>query len=139
MGSVSMGSRYFVPGGYLYRQFHDVFASTPLKYGYHVAALNQIQAVLTCKSIQKAYVPSNDLSTCIHMSDATFSFVTSIFTIGGLLGSLGSKLVNDSWGRKGAARTGALSIAFGAGLMGLSHSVAPFAIGRQVSSILYGC
>ena len=48
------------------------------QYGYHTSVLNQLQAVLTCK------IPPPH-TTCIPMSDVTFSLVTSIFTVGGLI------------------------------------------------------
>ncbi|KAF7796537.1 hypothetical protein EIP86_007717 [Pleurotus ostreatoroseus] len=36
------------------------------------------------------------------MSDATFSVVTSVYTVGGFLGSFFANVVMDRWGRKGA-------------------------------------
>ena len=64
------------------------------------------------------------------MTDSTFSLVTSIFTIGGLAGSLFANLVMDKWGRRGAHRTSAILIASGTAFMGLSNSVYPLLIGR---------
>ncbi|TRM62904.1 general substrate transporter [Schizophyllum amplum] len=99
------------------------------QYGYHISVLNQIQAVMSCKLQPLAFLP-NGLPTCIYMDDFTFSIVTSVFTVGGLLGSLGSNYVSDKWGRKGAARASSLFVAVGAGLMAASQSVAMLAIGR---------
>lgn len=64
------------------------------------------------------------------MSDATFSLVTSLFTVGGLLGSLSANLVMDRYGRKGASRFSALFNIAGAAISGLAPSVAPMALGR---------
>jgi len=96
--------------------------------GYHISALNQIQAVLTCK------IPSPQ---CIPMSDSTFSLVTAIFTVGGLSGSLFANLIMDKWGRRGAHRISAILIAFGTAFMGLSNSVSSLLIGRFLIGI--GC
>ena len=93
------------------------------QYGYHTSALNQLQAVLTCK------IPPPHTS-CIPMSDVTFSLVSSIFTVGGLAGSLFANLIMDKWGRRGAHRICAFLIAFGSAFMGLSNSVFFLLVGR---------
>jgi CCR4-NOT transcription complex subunit 1 len=93
------------------------------QYGYHTSALNQLQAVLTCK------IPPPHTS-CIPMSDVTFSFVSSIFTVGGLAGSLFANLIMDKWGRRGAHRICAFLIALGSAFMGLSNSVFFLLVGR---------
>jgi len=64
------------------------------------------------------------------MSNFVFSFVTAIFTVGGLVGSLIANMLIDSYGRKGASRTTALLVAIGAGFMGVSGSVAALSFGR---------
>ncbi|KAI0075467.1 general substrate transporter [Panus rudis PR-1116 ss-1] len=103
------------------------------QYGYHISALNQIQAVLTCR------VPADDaekvnprfgLPTCIPMTDATFSVVTSVYTIGGLLGSMVANVIIDRWGRHAAVRSSAASYLAGSAIMGFSASLAPLIIGR---------
>lgn len=70
------------------------------------------------------------LVPCIDMSDVSFSVVTSIFTVGGLLGSAVANLFMDGSGRKGTLRICAALTAVGAALMGLSNSVLLLAIGR---------
>ncbi|GBE82524.1 Probable metabolite transport protein [Sparassis crispa] len=69
------------------------------------------------------------------MSDATFSVVTSVYTVGGLSGSLGANLVMDRWGRKGAVLTSSVAMAFGAGMMGVAASLTPLVIGRLVTGM----
>lgn len=64
------------------------------------------------------------------MSDATFSVVTSIYTVGGLLGSLVANVVMDRWGRRGAVRASAVMFAIGSGIMGISSSLGPLIFGR---------
>ena len=64
------------------------------------------------------------------MSDATFSVVTSVYTVGGLLGSMFANVIMDRWGRKGAINASAAMMALGAGLMGVSASLSPLIVGR---------
>lgn len=111
---------------------------SPYQYGYHISALNQLQAVLTCQNV----VPDSSygLPTCIPMSDATFSLVTSLFTVGGLFGSLSANLAMDRYGRKGASRISALFNTAGAAISGVAVSVAPMALGRfEFCPILTRC
>ncbi|KAG2020514.1 sugar transporter, variant 2 [Coprinopsis cinerea AmutBmut pab1-1] len=106
------------------------------QYGYHISALNQIQAVLTCNNRPTDLLPlSFGLPPCIQMSDFAFSLVTAIFTLGGLAGSAIANLVMDSYGRKGALRICAGAIAVGAGLMALSGSILFLALGRFLIGI----
>ncbi|KAF5324746.1 hypothetical protein D9611_004518 [Ephemerocybe angulata] len=100
---------------------------TPFQYGYHISALNQIQAALTCSNEPPAV---DELPACIPMSDVTFSMVTSVFTIGGLAGSGIANLITDGRGRKGALRVCSVLMAVGAALMGASSSVLFLMIGR---------
>ena len=71
------------------------------------------------------------------MSDFTFSVVTSIFTVGGLMGSMVANLVMDRWGRKGATRISAFLITSGAAIMGLSTGVPALVVGR-LAFIIFG-
>ncbi|KAI0256531.1 general substrate transporter [Lactifluus subvellereus] len=103
------------------------------QYGYHISALNQIQAVLTCRTTSR-FVP-NTLPTCIPMSDATFSLVTSMFTVGGFLGSATAGIAMDRHGRKAALQISGLFTAVGAGLMGVAPSTILLLFGR----FLTGC
>lgn len=64
------------------------------------------------------------------MDDFTFSAVTAVFTIGGLLGSVVANLVTDKYGRKGATRASALLVALGTAFMTVAGSVGIMAFGR---------
>ncbi|KDR81371.1 hypothetical protein GALMADRAFT_239236 [Galerina marginata CBS 339.88] len=111
----------------------------PFQYGYHISVLNQIQAVLTCKSTAPKTLCSRDgLADCIPMSDFTFSLVTAIFTIGGLAGSLVANLVMDRWGRRGTNRISTIFIGVGTILMGLSNSVSLLLAGRFLIGVASG-
>ncbi|KAF8479259.1 general substrate transporter [Russula ochroleuca] len=103
------------------------------QYGYHISALNQIQATLTCRAAPPFL--SHGLPTCIPMSDAEFSLVTSMFTVGGLLGSLSASMVMERHGRKAALQISGLSVAAGSGLMAIAPSTSLLLLGR----FLTGC
>ncbi|KAI0698474.1 general substrate transporter [Cytidiella melzeri] len=110
---------------------------TSFQYGYHISALNQIQAVLSCRGSDPEFeIPVKyGLPTCIPMSDATFSVVTSVYTVGGLLGSLVANVVMDRRGRRGAVRASAAMFAVGAGIMSVSASLSPLILGRVLIGI----
>lgn len=101
--------------------------ASPLLYGYHIVALNQIQASLQC---QQPPLDPDTFPTCIPMSNATFGFVTSIFTIGGLVGSLSSSYWMNKFGRKGAAKVNAAFILLGSVLLMLASSAKMLVLGR---------
>lgn len=103
----------------------------PFQYGYHISVLNQIQAVLTCKQANVSAGFLN-LPTCVQMNDFSFSLVTSLFTIGGLSGSLIGSNVIERYGLKGGARLSALLVAFGAASMGISGGIFVLGFGRYV-------
>lgn len=86
---------------------------------------------MTCEDNRGQLPAGSDLyTTCIPMSNFVFSFVTAIFTVGGLVGSLIANMLLDSYGRKGASRTTALLVAIGAGFMSVSGSIATLSFGR---------
>jgi MFS family permease len=120
------GKSSFHPSTSLYLTYADFN-----QFGYHTSALNQIKAVLTCERIEE-HLPlgSSFFPTCIQMSNFVFSFVTAIFTVGGLLGSLVANIVMDRLGRKGASQVTALFHVVGAALMCVSGSVTSLSFGR---------
>jgi len=130
LDSMSLGAYYRLSGEHIAACRSS---SKSPQYGYHISVLNQIQAVLTCKSVNpaNAATPSN----CIPMSDVAFSFVTAIFTVGGLAGSLVANLVVDSWGRRGTQRLCAIFIGIGSALMGLTSSLSILLVGRFLIGI----
>ena len=106
------------------------------QYGYHISALNQIQAVLTCKTTADDNSPLG-LPNCIPMTDAQFSALTSVFSVGGLIGSAGANVVMDTRGRRGALRISAILTALGAFSMTFASGYALLLIGRCVLSGLH--
>lgn len=108
------------------------------QYGYHTSALNQIKAVLTCERTEE-HIPLDNsfFPPCIQMSNFVFSFVTAVFTVGGLLGSLVANIVMDRLGRKGASQVTALFHVVGTAIMGASGSVTSLSFGRSVVTHLW--
>jgi MFS family permease len=132
LGCLSMGPHQLF-SGISCRFYHcSQLILRSVQFGYHISVLNQIQAVLTCQNTTPDVtgVELPKLTTCIPMSQVAFSFVTAIFTIGGLSGSLVANMVMDSIGRRGTHRLGAVLVLIGTAFMGLGTSLFPFLLGR---------
>lgn len=69
------------------------------------------------------------------MNEAAFAFVSSAFTVGGLLGALSSGSFATKRGRLPAMRLTALMFALGSFVETISGSVAVFAIGRFLAGV----
>ncbi|KAF7539726.1 hypothetical protein G7Z17_g12375 [Cylindrodendrum hubeiense] len=121
-----------------------------LQFGYHLGELNAPQDVITChkKSIsvllrvremvtssRPSDEPSGFLPDCIPMTEAAFATVSSIFTLGGLVGALCAGPVSSSRGRLLAMRVTAFLYLVGASIETISGSVFVMALGRLVSGI----
>jgi hypothetical protein len=129
LAGLHLGPCSVLPGTRLVRELpvsHRV-----LQYGYHISALNQIQATLTCRAAPPLH--SHRLPTCIPMSDAVFSLVTSIFTVGGFLGSSIAGMVMERHGRKAALQFSGLFVAVGSGLMAIAPSTTLLLLGRHLA------
>ncbi|KPV76191.1 uncharacterized protein RHOBADRAFT_66170 [Rhodotorula graminis WP1] len=72
------------------------------------------------------------------MSDAAFGTVTSAYTIGGLVGSLGAGSMIERWGRKGTAVRSALVIMLGASAVSFGSSLLVLVLGRVLVGISCG-
>jgi len=125
-----MGAHQLISG--ISCRFHRRCAYFASQFGYHVSVLNQIQAVLTCQNTTPDVVGVElpKLTTCIPMSQVAFSFLTAIFTIGGLSGSLVANIIMDGVGRRGTHRLCAVLVLIGTAFMGLGTSLFPFLLGR---------
>ncbi|CAM1509386.1 Fc.00g031250.m01.CDS01 [Cosmosporella sp. VM-42] len=120
-----------------------------LQFGFHLAELNAPQDVITCRKKAISTLdfirrfakstpndePSGFLPDCIPMTEAAFATVSSIFTIGGLIGALCAGPVSSKRGRVPAMRITALLYLAGATLETISGSVWVLAIGRLISGI----
>ncbi|KAM5350338.1 hypothetical protein ACJ41O_006843 [Fusarium nematophilum] len=121
-----------------------------LQFGFHLAELNAPQDVITCrkKSISallrlremiSSSKPTDNgsgfFSNCIPMNEAAFATVSSIFTLGGLLGALASGPFSSRRGRLPAMRITALLYLFGAAVETIAGSVFVLALGRLISGV----
>ncbi|RKP36192.1 general substrate transporter [Dimargaris cristalligena] len=121
-----------------------VIALSSVQFGYHNGELNTPKEALThCDLTDPArvgggagnYLPT--LPPCLPMSDMTFSFVTSIFTLGGLVGSLLAPTLADRWGRKTATVGNNILYILGSLAMGLAVNVPWLLAGRFLVGV--GC
>ena len=103
------------------------------QYGYHISALNQISDVLTCRDPPGAARSISHhllLPSCVPMTDAEFSIVTSAFTIGGLIGSLVGGRLTERKGRRGALIVDAILTTAGALALTLAPGMFTLGFGR---------
>ncbi|KAJ2706843.1 hypothetical protein FB645_001291 [Coemansia sp. IMI 203386] len=105
----------------------------PLQYGYHIAELNTPRKIIT--SCDKDGAHWGMLPRCLPMNDTVYSLATSIFAVGGLVGSLSAGWMAEKWGRRGALIVNNISFIVGPLLMAFSVSPAMLIVGRFVSGI----
>lgn len=72
------------------------------------------------------------------MNEGKYGFVTSIYSIGGLFGSLYAPKLADGRGRKGASLINCSGFVVGPIIMALSVNVWVLALGRIVSGLSSG-
>ncbi|KAK2590281.1 Bifunctional purine biosynthesis protein PurH [Conoideocrella luteorostrata] len=127
----------------------------PLQFGYHLAELNAPQDVITChkKSISTAVrvvswineaIRTSDknhdgksgfLQECIPMSEAAFATISSMFTVGGLIGALVAGPLASKKGRLFAMMFTSLMYAIGSATESISSSVVAMCFGRLFSGL----
>ncbi|KAK0254459.1 hypothetical protein B0A54_13031 [Friedmanniomyces endolithicus] len=106
----------------------------PLLFGYHLAELNEPQEVITC-SPQKATTTSPNFPQCIPMDTLQFGLVTSIFTLGGLVGALCGGPITTKYGRLKAMLVAAVFAAIGPFFEALATNIALFTTGRFIAGL----
>lgn len=128
----------------------------PLQFGFHLAELNAPQDVISCRVKQSSISsrlssvlsfmsssspPENEVASssalpdCIPMDDAQFAVVSSMFTLGGLIGALGSGPIASAKGRLLAMRLTSLFYIVGSIIETLGASISMMAIGRVFSGV----
>ncbi|KAL9128491.1 MAG: hypothetical protein Q9217_002841 [Psora testacea] len=108
----------------------------PFQFGYHLAELNAPQAVITCekKSINSASIHPS-LPQCLPMNVDQFAFVSSIFTLGGLVGALLAGPYCNKYGRLRTMRLMTISFVVGPAFQSLATNVPLLSVGRIISGI----
>ncbi|KAL4783193.1 general substrate transporter [Aspergillus varians] len=116
-----------------------VFITTlgPLQFGYHLAELNAPQAVITCerKNIHSSSRISDGLPQCIPMNPSQFGLVSSIYTLGGLLGALLAGPVSTKHGRLFALRATTIFFIVGPVAEALASNIPILGLGRLLSGV----
>ncbi|KAJ5106039.1 hypothetical protein NUU61_003386 [Penicillium alfredii] len=116
-----------------------VFITTlgPLQFGYHLAELNAPQAVITCekKSINSAGITSDSLPQCLPMTPSQFGLVSSVYTLGGLLGALLAGPVSTRYGRLIALRATTIFFVLGPVAETVAPAIPLLILGRFFSGI----
>lgn len=100
------------------------------------AELNAPQDVITCekKSVRSSAIHPN-LPQCISMNTGHFALVSSIFTLGGLLGALPAGTICNKYGRLLTMRLTTLFFVVGPAFESLAPGIGLIAFGRFVSGI----
>ncbi|KAL8853929.1 MAG: hypothetical protein Q9221_001237 [Calogaya cf. arnoldii] len=110
----------------------------PFQFGYHLAELNAPQDVITCK---KRILQQSSLSTslphCIPMNTTQFSVVTSIFTLGGLIGAVSAGPSCNNYGRLLTMRATTVSFILGSAIETFAINIPMFCFGRLIAGL--GC
>ncbi|CAK7243778.1 MAG: Bifunctional purine biosynthesis protein PurH [Sporothrix thermara] len=108
----------------------------PHQFGFHLAELNAPQDVITCHGGKTPMTFSSDRwPECIPMSEAQFATVSSIYTVGGLIGALVAGPFCSRYGRLLAMRLTAMLFLAGSLLTTFAASIAILAIGRVCNGL----
>ncbi|CAL8574453.1 Bifunctional purine biosynthesis protein PurH [Xanthoria parietina] len=110
----------------------------PFQFGFHLAELNAPQDVVTCK--KRTLQPSalaTSLPHCIPMNTPQFSVVTSIFTLGGLIGALSAGPSCNKYGRLLTMRATTISFILGSAIETFAIDIPMLCFGRLISGL--GC
>lgn len=108
-----------------------------------MAELNSPEAIISCRtSVPVKGVPYEDsnfgqhgFAQCIPLDNKQVGLVTSIYSIGGLLGSLYVGKIADKWGRKFTSLTHNFLFFFGSVLNGTSNLYGQLLAGRFISGL----
>ncbi|KAF3762863.1 general substrate transporter [Cryphonectria parasitica EP155] len=129
-----------------------VFVATlgPFQFGYHLSELNAPQHAITCENDDLPTVTSalaritaklssttGSVDGCkgIPMEEAAFAAVSSVFTIGGLIGALAAGPVTSKKGRWLSIQITAVTFILGAAVEALAPAAWVLGLGRFVSGL----
>ncbi|KAK8866056.1 hypothetical protein IAR55_001207 [Kwoniella newhampshirensis] len=110
------------------------------QYGLAITSLNGVQAAVTCGTggnVGAHSLSVQRLKNCISMTPAQFGLVVSIFTLGGLIGSLSATAISHRLGRIGTFRFAAITVLLGSLAVGTANSIAVMIAGRILVGL--GC
>ena len=72
------------------------------------------------------------------MSEQTYGLVTSVFSVGGLIGAVSAGSIADTYGRKRTAMFNSIGFIIGPILMALATNVTTLSLGRVISGLSAG-
>lgn len=109
----------------------------PLLFGYHLAELNTPQQIITCerKSLFGQDSVVSALPQCIPMNPSEIGLVSSIFTLGGLIGALAGGPSSSKYGRLRVMQFSTVFFTLGPMLEALAPNIATMAAGRLISGL----
>lgn len=116
-----------------------------LQFGYHMAELNSPEGVLTCSKqthgipYQQSFFGRHGYKQCIPLESDQFGMVTSIFSIGGLLGSFYVGKVADMYGRRKTSLIHGVFYILGGAINATANSYAQLIVGRFICGLGAGC
>ncbi|OWZ31223.1 vacuolar membrane protein [Cryptococcus neoformans c45] len=112
-----------------------------MQYGFAITSLNGIQQYVTCQTAENypevLQIPIAIPVGCIPMTTSSFGIVVSIFTLGGLLGSLAASTTTSRYGQVGTLRLSAAMVLAGSTCIGFAGNTSSMLIGRILVGI--GC
>ncbi|XBW34882.1 hypothetical protein QEN19_000446 [Hanseniaspora menglaensis] len=107
-----------------------------LLFGYHMGELNTASKYITCQYLNEN--PNVGDGKCIPMNSNQFALVTSVFSIGGLVGSFLCANIADKHGRKFVCLINSINFVIGSITIQYSKNLIFFIIGRIILGISSG-
>lgn len=105
-----------------------------LQFGYHMGVLNSAGPYITCQYPDHSSVDD----VCIPMSSQQYAQVTSIFSVGGLIGSFIAGKLADAKGRKFTSLFNTIGFIIGSLILIYTTNVNSFLVGRLIMGISSG-
>lgn len=112
-----------------------------LQFGFHLAELNAPMAIMACQvrapgpSYESLYWGRHGLPQCIPMDNQQTALVTTMFTVGGLLGLVFAGRVADMFGRRHTATLNTVLFIAGCGIMTWLRQVWMLYLARFVNGV----
>ncbi|KAL1630472.1 Bifunctional purine biosynthesis protein PurH [Neofusicoccum ribis] len=107
----------------------------PLLFGFHLAELNAPEDVIRCKKKSIKASANPKLPQCMPMDPAEWGLISSVFTLGGLIGALSAGPVSSRYGRLRCMHLTTIFFVIGPVFEALSPHIGVLAFGRFVSGI----
>lgn len=112
------------------------------QFGYHMSELNSPESIISCKAsipgktpYSQSWFGSKGFIQCIPLTSEQVGLATSIFSIGGLIGSFYIGKAADTIGRKKASMLHCVVFFLGSTLNGVSQSYYQLLAGRFIAGL----